>query len=223
MSRTKATGFFNDPETDDTLQNIRREYLASKKNLQELLVTSPTGTRTRPVQVPTPPTDGPLFNRSYSNDDRLRQQLREGLQHEAPVSASSFRSLPRNPVPKHYNEDDNLRRMVYDQQRQIDQLQRGLDTQGARNLALQDRLYVLERTISKLEAELSKARPHTPHIDQAADHLPSRFAQAQDFQDSENTRVLLNLDSEKPAKRQISNYDDSTTKLLQLAQNSNRW
>ncbi|SCU93678.1 LAME_0F04632g1_1 [Lachancea meyersii CBS 8951] len=225
MNRAGGNGFFSDPETDDTLRNIRREYLASKKNLQELLITSPTGVRTRPVQVPTPPTDGSR-KMTKLNDDHLRLQLREGLKSDlgAPRPASaSYRPL-KDTVPAQYTEIESLRTLFYDQQRRIDHLQRGFESQGARNAALHDRIYFLERTVAKLEAELDSRSHATDLYEAPPGSYSTRNAPAFDFQDRDNTRALLDPQTtDRPTKRQISNYEDSTTRLIQLAQGSNRW
>ena len=152
MSQSRLNGFFDNPETDDTLQNIRREYLASKKNLQELLVTSPTQIRTRSFQqqAPTPPNND---LRELQSDERLRQQLREGFKKD-----TSFHNSVRAPVIPNIpqqQEIDSLRSVLHSQQRQIDQLVRGLDSQAARNSALQQRVTTLERYVSELESRLS--------------------------------------------------------------------
>ncbi|SCU89464.1 LAFA_0E18250g1_1 [Lachancea sp. 'fantastica'] len=228
MSRPTGKGFFSDLESDDTLRNIRREYLASKKNLQELLVTSPTAMRTRQMHIPTPSTDYSRKNAQLNNDDHLRLQLREGLKSdpEIPTRAtpSGHKTFQKNMERKPYDDIDSLRSILYDQQRQIDQLQRKFESQGARNAALHDRVYYLERTVAKLEAELetqSTVRDSYEPLDRS---FRAKNLSSLEFQDRDNTGALLNpRTTDSVTKRQISNYEDSTTKLIQLAQGSNSW
>ncbi|SCU82808.1 LADA_0C08086g1_1 [Lachancea dasiensis] len=213
MNRTGTTGFFNDPETDDTLQNIRRDYLASKKNLQELLVTSPTTTRTRPLQVPTPP----MERKTRGNDELLRQQLREGLRIDSRHPSGSLppaarRDLPRKVEPEHYTEVDGLRMMVHDQQQSIGRLQRALEAQEARNANLEMRMRTLEHCVAILEK--SPRSPYEPRNTEP----PGAYESV----DHDNTKVLLNLDGGQPVQRLHSNYDDSTTNLIKLSQISSQ-
>ncbi|CEP64090.1 uncharacterized protein LALA0_S10e02036g, partial [Lachancea lanzarotensis] len=229
MSRQPGKGFFSDPETDDTLRNIRREYLASKKNLQELLITSPTSMRTRQLQNPTPVTDFSRKDGRLNNDDHLRLQLREGLKSDpeimpAGATPSSYKTFQKIGQSKAYNEIDTMRSMLYDQQRQINQMQRDFESQGQRNAALHDRVYYLERTVAKLEAELETQSTVRDSYEPVVRPLRTKIPAPVEFQDHDNTRALLNPQSmDMAAKRQISNYEDSTTRLIQMAQDSNSW
>ncbi|KAM3163659.1 Spindle pole component 29 [Lachancea thermotolerans] len=216
MSQPGLSAFLSNPETDDTLQNIRREYLASKKNLQNLLVTSPTRARTRPLQqIPTPPING---SKERADDDKLRQQLREGLQPDRFMNRP-----PQVPIPTAARSDiENLRSMLYSQQRVIDELTRGLDAQVIRNSALENRVSMLERYITRLESQDNSRSPEPQLVDEG---ISRRLRQQHTplYTDDENTRVLLNSGAVDRPDRQISNFDDSTTKLLQIARDTSRW
>ncbi|CUS20455.1 LAQU0S01e06964g1_1 [Lachancea quebecensis] len=216
MSQPGLSAFLNNPETDDTLQNIRREYLASKKNLQNLLVTSPTTARTRPhLQIPTPPIHG---SKERADDDKLRQQLREGLQPDRFINRP-----PQMPIPTAARSDiEDLRSMLYSQQRIIDDLTRGLDVQAVRNSALENRVNMMERYIAQLESREVSRSSESQLVDEGVSRR-LRQQHAPIYRSDENTHALLNLGASDRPDRQISNFDDSTTKLLQIARDSSRW
>lgn len=112
--------------------------------------------------------------------------------------------------------------MLYSQQRVIDELTRGLDAQVIRNSALENRVSMLERYITRLESQDNSRSPEPQLVDEG---ISRRLRQQHTplYTDDENTRVLLNSGAVDRPDRQISNFDDSTTKLLQIARDTSRW
>ncbi|SCW03416.1 LAFE_0G09934g1_1 [Lachancea fermentati] len=225
MNHSSARGLRNMPEADDTLHKIRRDYLMSKKNLQELLTASSTrlsGNSARIGPLPTPP----LQSSEALSDEKLRQQIRQGLQKDEPPLRSPQASL------QHMTSSADLaylRQLMRDQQRQIDDLTRRLHSQSVSNKALQDRVTMLEDYVSQMEASNRQTRKYNYNYTKSAlssssslgrSTAPSESYDAYTGPELDNTNYLLDLTPGKIQHRDFSNLDDSTTRLLQLAQNA---
>lgn len=129
--------FFDRTETDDTLQNIRKQYLASKKNLHDLMLKqstlsnshNPSPVRTQPPQVvpSEPPRASPNFHSNFQ------------------VPADDLIIL---------NELRSLKTIVNEQQGQIKRLSHDLQTTRNLNFQLQDKVSHLQNHIGYLESDM---------------------------------------------------------------------
>lgn len=225
MNTSNITEFLNRPETDDTLQNIRKEYLASKKNLKDLLNSSPaSGPRPQQQQqqqeqrLPTPPS----LTISSKEDERLRQQLRDALNNEP-------KPQRLQPPLASLNEIAYLRKIVHEQQAQLQSLTQELHNQKSFNYSLQSRLLMVEDYVKHLESTVTSGNNHSlrTRINPSSLSAPSSSSTSELFTrstkvDLDNTKVLLGLEDVKPERRQFSNLDDNTARLLQLSGTNNR-
>ncbi|CDO93580.1 unnamed protein product [Kluyveromyces dobzhanskii CBS 2104] len=161
--------FLNNAETDDTLQNIRKEYLNSKRTLQELMANqSPT----KKMEIPKKSTvlrernNNDFVNRQEkmkenrvgqnSGDEFLRRQLREGLSKNPEPKVN----LP--PLVSDSNGFDNiysslgkigeLEKRLYQHELQIQALKNELYQSNASNASLQKRVFDLEDHLKMLSA-----------------------------------------------------------------------
>lgn len=122
--------FFERPENDDTLQNIRRQYLESKRNLQDLMMKQgdeETKIRTEFV--------------SSSKTPREPENK--------PVPSDSLMMM---------NEIRSLRSLVYEQQAQMRRLQADLQSHKNAEFDLQHNFTQLQSQVRVLEADLAAMR-----------------------------------------------------------------
>ncbi|SCU85145.1 LAMI_0C10286g1_1 [Lachancea mirantina] len=206
MSKQSFNDFFNKVDTDDTLQNIRKEYLASKKNLHELISASPTRITAKPVvrstQLPTPP--GNIND--LERDERLRRQLHDTNQ-------------PRQPDTGHSEQFSRLESLIVEQQRQLDRLRYQLDQYEITNRALRERTYAVEHELRQLRYTGSLSIDSYPRRETRTAESRVRDNEIGDL-DFDNTKALLSSSRiEKSQRRQFSNLDDSTTRILQMTKN----
>lgn len=156
--------FLNNVENDDTLQNIRKEYLNSKRTLQELMTNqSPT----KKMEFSKKPTllqernSNDYINRNVNSskptdDEFLRRQLREGLSRkpEPKISLPSLASDTNrlDSIYSSVNKIDELEKKLYHHELQIQALKNELYQSNASNRALQNEVAELQDSVRMLAA-----------------------------------------------------------------------
>lgn len=129
--------FFDKQEADDTLQKIREQYLASKKNLQMLMMKQNEESSTSPRSAERVRIESPI--RRYENLGQL-----------------SAPSLERNTADNVLlmNEVRALKRMALDQQAEIRKLTNDLLLQKNTTNELQNKVLSLQSHVNFLENDL---------------------------------------------------------------------
>lgn len=129
--------FFDRQETDDTLQRIREQYLASKKNLQVLMMKQ---------------------NEEASNSPRNSERLRNDspVNHYESMVPSGGPGLggPSTDNVILMNEVRSLKRMALEQQSQISKLTNDLIIQKNTTSELQNKVLGLQSHVDFLENDL---------------------------------------------------------------------
>ncbi|KAG0676473.1 spindle pole component [Kluyveromyces marxianus] len=168
--------FLNNVENDDTLQNIRKEYLNSKRTLQELMSNqSPT----KRMEFSTRPTAAPDLrkennsdaNKKYNNnifhnspkanqfqrpsgnineDEFLRIQLREAMAK----SKEPKQNIPSGNIDKlsSLTRLDDLEKRLYQHELQIQTLKSELYQSNSLNRSLQNKVNLLEEHMKMISA-----------------------------------------------------------------------
>lgn len=168
--------FLNNVENDDTLQNIRKEYLNSKRTLQELMSNqSPTKRMefsTRPTAAPDLRKENNLdANKKYNNnifhnspkanqfqrpsgnineDEFLRIQLREAMAK----SKEPKQNIPSGNIDKlsSLTRLDDLEKRLYQHELQIQTLKSELYQSNSLNRSLQNKVNLLEEHMKMISA-----------------------------------------------------------------------
>ncbi|AGO11404.1 AaceriACR157Cp [[Ashbya] aceris (nom. inval.)] len=234
QEQMNVSSFLNRPDTDDTLQNIRKEYLNTKRNLHDLLSSSPTrlqqggrGAGEMTGNAPPlhygggqaePPQQG-------EQDDRLRQQLRDYMSNKS-------RSMPppaKYPAPGPGPVDGGVQRQLDSQKMMIESLKRELDTQRTINSMLFERLDRLEEEVRYVRHS-NRAPPNGAPF-RSVNSAPSSShtnGHVGSYASADDTKVLLGWDQPTLAPggkhappqqhtRTFSNLDDSTARLIQMS------
>ncbi|AET41585.1 Spc29p Ecym_8307 [Eremothecium cymbalariae DBVPG len=168
------SSYLNRPETDDTLQNIRKEYLNTKRNLHDLLTSSPTripqstrgelgGKAAAGLQQQQ---GAQLAAQDAEQDDRLRQQLRDYMNNRgrhmgaparypsvgaaAPPAPPLLQAAGGGSAAAVAPVEGSLQRQLDNQKLMFDSLKRELDTQRTINNMLFQRLDQLEEDVRYL-------------------------------------------------------------------------
>lgn len=124
--------FFDRQEADDTLQNIRKQYLASKKNLHDL-----------------------MQKQSENNDGMKYENGR--IRKEPSPAPSGAGEPPGAPVADNYillNELRSLKSCVYEQQAQIRKLTSDLQLHKNFSFELQNKVVQLQSHVRYLESDM---------------------------------------------------------------------
>lgn len=180
--------FFDRQEADDTLQNIRKQYLASKKNLHDLMLKQSENNDSM----------------KYEND-RIRKQP-----SPAPSGAGAGAGAgapPGAPVADNYvllNELRSLKSCVYEQQAQIRKLTSDLQLQKNFSFELQNKVVQLQSHVKYLESDMINYFENAstvPHSISAPSTATTQFP-------------LHN----KSMYSYSASVDDNTTKLIQMSQ-----
>ncbi|CAR28530.1 hypothetical protein ZYGR_0S01630 [Zygosaccharomyces rouxii] len=182
--------FFDRPENDDTLQNIRRQYLESKRNLQDLMMKQNQ-------------------NGDADADDAVGVGIGVGIGGGVNDQSAKIRRGFKSPLkPKEVmmenrptsdnlimmNEVRSLKSLVYEQQAQIRRLQADLQFQ-------KNSEFEFQRSILQFQSQLKNLR------DEFAEFKLSKSYNIDNNQDHYNRNVSF----ESPP------FDDSTTRLIQIS------
>lgn len=217
-----VTEFFNQPETDDTLQNIRKEYLNSKRNLQELL------TNSSPIRRPESESKEFKIKSSKMNDENLRSQLRDQLNNNVYVPEARSSGLEKclheqsNEIPISQDEYIQLQKQIMHQDLSIQSLKNDLQQQKTLIDNLFSKIMILEQNLNIANRMYkNEYQPHNSMGNQNPIY-------EQKISNVDDTNVLLNQlelrsNIQKQSTRQYSGIDDSTTKLIQLSGNNNKY
>ncbi|AMD22731.1 HHL039Wp [Eremothecium sinecaudum] len=238
--------FLNRPDTDDTLQNIRKEYLNTKRNLHELLTNSPTrisqGTRMsaeaigkgpttqfglqqqQPMPMPKPSPHHAISDQ----DEKLRHQLRDYIsnkdRHMAPVAGSGNKPIRGSAS----NNDGGLQRQLDSQNFILNSLKRELDMQRTINSMLFERLERLEEEVryirhTGIRQQTNVASGRSVSSAPSSSHTNGNGGTS--YASGDDTKMLLHWDQMPQAganktikhRRSLSNLDDSTARLIQMS------
>lgn len=204
---------YNEDKTnDDTLNHIRKEYLESKKQVSELLSQPKMQnfeshqrfySNSSPIRKP----ETESYPRENSLDEKLKQQLRGS-------SAGKVVEPVSRGIEDYFLRDDVkfLRRVINDQQESIRELKRSLEQQRYINHDLQHKLSSMESRINKLEWSFGSSTRGTLETDYKP--KPSVIDVPTHSWDKD---LLNSYNNRKPENDRIfSNFDDSTTRLMQI-------
>lgn len=225
----KISTFLNRPDTDDTLQNIRKEYLNTKRNLKELLTNSPTkitqdsrmamdlkskvpiqaqfGVQQQDLnQVPIHPQQ----HHKQVQDEQLRKQLREYMA-DRNVGIGTFKGdqsmgPPNLATEVRYQNDPGFQIQLDNQRTMINSLRRELERQASLNNILFNRL-------ERLEEEFLTARHSNQRQQTNAGNCRSVYSApssshtnngALSHASTDDTRILLNWDQQAQIPNQFN-------------------
>lgn len=166
--------FFDRPENDDTLQNIRRQYLESKRNLQDLMM------------------------KQGEDETKVRTEFASSL--KAPAREPENKPLPSENLML-INEVRSLRSLIFEQQAQIRRLQ--ADVQAHQNAEfklrqgfseMQSRLRILEADVAATHRDYSSPSPQRPLAAfSPATHYPSYRSPLESPTVDDNTTRLIRI------------------------------
>ncbi|GAV54936.1 hypothetical protein ZYGR_0AS02590 [Zygosaccharomyces rouxii] len=139
--------FFDRPENDDTLQNIRRQYLESKKNLQDLMM----------KQNQNGDDDVAAATDSIGINDQSAK-IRKGFKSPLKPKEVMVENRPTSDNLIMMNEVRSLRSLVYEQQAQIRRLQADLQFQKNSEFEFQRMILQFQSQLKNLRDELAELR-----------------------------------------------------------------
>lgn len=192
--------FFDKQETDDTLQNIRKQYLASKKNLHDLMLKQNESND----------------NMKYEND-RIRKE--PSLK---PLSSLGVTGAPSVPAPEGagavpvadnfilLNELRSLKNCVYEQQSQIRKLTNDLQLQKNFSFELQSKVLQLQSHVKYLESDMV-------NYFENASTVPHSISAPSTATATTTTTTQFPLHN-KSIYSYSPSVDDNTTKLIQMSE-----
>lgn len=167
--------FFDRPENDDTLQNIRKQYLESKRNLQDLML------------------------KQNDNEDvidqssKIRKEFKSPLKPKEIVVDNKPTTTSDNLIMM--NEVRSLRSLVYEQQAQIRRLQTDLQSQKDSEFEFQRTILQFQSQLKNLGDEMAELRHLQSYSDNSRDYRysninrPSESPSSPPFDDS-TTRLI---------------------------------
>lgn len=175
--------FFERQEVDDTLQRIREQYLASKKNLQELM-------------------------KKQNDGSPKTQNFSPAVKDLDPVGAfrNSGAPVARNSSDDHVllNEVRSLKRLTIEQQQLIRQTTNELLIQKRTTAELQNKILNLQSQVSFLESNLFNYYENLAPQAHAASSVPPQRTQTRSFSPSpysppleDNTMRLIQISKPK--------------------------
>lgn len=141
--------FFDRPENDDTLQNIRRQYLESKKNLQDLM---------RKQNQNGEEEAGFTAAQDMATDDQS-SKIRRGFKSPLKPREMMTENRPTSDNLIMMNEVRSLKSLVYEQQAQIRRLQ--ADLRIRKNTEFE-----FERMILQFQSQLKVLREELVEVKQ---------------------------------------------------------
>lgn len=164
--------FFSRPDTDDTVENLKKEYYESKRKIDNLSKsTSPQHSEKEYSSVFRSPPKIPTFKSNGGSESKQNNLLRQQLRGMGPIQGSSAsRASPT--APPSSNKDDvlvlinelkQLRETVYHQQTQIQSLKFEVQQERSRSLRFEGKLNQLETAIQVQQQQIrfTEFRPHT--------------------------------------------------------------
>lgn len=213
--------FLKASESEDTLQNIRKEYLNSKRTLEELMT----------KQSPTKKMEQRKKVSLEGSDDELRRQLREALGRGGNVDGK---------INAKVEEDEGkifeMERRLARQEIQIQSMRNEMYQMNSMNQSLQGRIGMMEEQLryimnQHVAGRVESGTTNQGHYLDRAQSAPSTSSTSEwlrgSMNDTEDTKVLLgwkqhgHTRNQGPirngGRRSFSNLDDSTTKLINLS------
>ncbi|XDT05313.1 Spindle Pole Component 29 [Nakaseomyces glabratus] len=215
----------DDALKDDTLNHIRKEYLESKKQISNLLSqetnTNEFSRKPYPNSSPIRKFDHFANERPTTIDAKLREQLRTGASDVA-IEQSLRTNSDESRNQMIYDDMKVMKRIIDGQQESIRELRRALEQERYMNSELQRKYNEMERRFDRLEWFINS---HDKF--QAYQDIRSNTTK-KDFSDPIFNNGLKRRWDEYPIRsfepdtninrnnRILSNYDDSTTRLMQI-------
>ena len=148
--------FFDIQETDDTLQKIRRQYLESKKNLDNLMMKKQSPANTEEFKILSFSKPEIQKHTNSELDDKLRRELR-GF----PIQSSTKAAAPRKETADDLiilNEIRSLKNIINEQRSLVYNINNDLQVQRSISYELQSKVESMESHIRHLEWEITSSK-----------------------------------------------------------------
>ncbi|EDO17043.1 hypothetical protein Kpol_530p13 [Vanderwaltozyma polyspora DSM 70294] len=240
ISLTKE--FFDRQEVDDTLQNIRKQYLESKKNLQKLVMMKQSPANTEEFKVPSiPKQKPPKPTRPSDIDEKLRRELRSSR-----VTTNTVENTPA-PLGKEtitdtlilVNEVRSMKNIIQEQRAMIRDLSQDLQVQRSMSYELQSKIHRLEAHIRQVELNMRGSKQpygeypgndifdtnRSNYSTTEIENIPKRSAwrthsltapSSSSHSSYSNSSNMNNINNSY-SYQSYSTMEDSTTRLIQLS------
>ncbi|KAL3232222.1 hypothetical protein RNJ44_04138 [Nakaseomyces bracarensis] len=210
-------GYNEDKTNDDTLNHIRKEYLESKKQVSDLLSQPKIQKfeqqkRFYSNSSPIRKQDSVHHQPTNGHDEMLKQQLRGAS------AGKATSELPQRFQEDYFIQDDMkfLRRVINEQQECIRDLKRSLEQQKFINHDLEHKISSLESRLSKMEWSYEIFGGQRNVVEPNYEQRPSNSDPSTMVWESNSINHFNKNRSNNESDRIFSNYDDSTTRLMQI-------
>lgn len=229
--------FFDIQETDDTLQKIRRQYLESKKNLDNLMMKKQSPANTEEFKILSFSKPEIQKHTNSELDDKLRRELR-GF----PIQSSTKAAAPRKETADDLiilNEIRSLKNIINEQRSLVYNINNDLQVQRSISYQLQSKVESMESHIRHLEWEITSSK--NDEVRQSSNTYNSTFdntghhnstetgtwrsyattaPSSSDYGSRLNTKKLnsnSNYMSNDNLYKSYSSVEDSTTRLIKIS------
>ncbi|GCF00102.1 hypothetical protein ZYGM_002784 [Zygosaccharomyces mellis] len=180
--------FFDRPENDDTLQNIRKQYLESKKNLQELMM----------KQNQDGDDDDVVVAADGLGTDNQSAKIRKGFKSPLKPKEVMMENRPTSDTLIMMNEVRSLKNLVYEQQAQIRRLQADLQFQKNSEFEFQRIILQFQSQIKALRDELIEVKDlKTYRFDNSRGNYDDRSVSFESAPFDDSTTRLIQISGRK--------------------------